>query len=679
MTLSKFAYCLTTCLILSLPSFAQSTSGEIVGIVYDQTGAVVPGAAVEARNEATGGSAKTVSTSSGQYRIPNLPVGAYRLEVTATGFTKVEVAKVQVELNRTAAANVTLQVGQAVTAVEVRGDAMTIDATNAQVGVTFQQRQVADLPITATGSGVINLSLLSSGVSTSGAVGVGSGPSVGGQRPRNNNFTVEGIDNNSKSITGPLSTIPNDAVAEFTLLTNQFAPENGHSSGGQFNQVVKSGTNQYHGMLLEYLQNRNLNAADQQSVVNQVDLHPRFDDNRFGGNFGGPIRKNRLFFFGDVEREPQGAATSPGQIFAPTQAGYAALASIPGLSATNLSVMKQYLAPAATATPAAATPKGHYPVIGGQTIELGQLPVLAPNYTDNTFVVASVDYGIGTWDQLRGRYIMQRTSQIDNLAALPAFFTTVPSNDYLATLSEFHNFTPSVTNEFRLGYNRQNQTFGTGPQQFPGLDKFPNLTINELGIDIGPDPGAPQGTIQNTYQGTDNLTWTKAAHTLKFGVDFRKYIAPQQFTQRSRGDYAWSTLEGFLRDLTPDVTAERTTGDVTYYGDQTETAFHVNDDWKLRPNLTINLGLRYERVTIPFGERSQTLNAISTVPGLIDFREPRVQNHNFMPRVGFAWSPGSHGDMSIRAGFGINYDKLFDNLGILSLPPQYNRPWTSPG
>ena len=336
MKFQKILCLLVPCLILSVPAMAQSTSGEIAGVVYDQTGAVVPGAVVQAANPATGTSARTVTTSSGQYRIPNLPVGAYRLEVTANGFNKVEMSNIQVELNRATSANVTLQVGQAVTAVEVSADAVTIDTTNAQVGITFQERQVADLPTTATGSGVINLSLLSSGVSTSGAVGVGSGPSIGGQRPRNNNFTVEGIDNNSKAVTGPLSTIPNDAVAEFTLLANQFSPEYGHSSGGQFNQVVKSGTNEYHGRLLEYLQNRNLNAADQQSVVNQVDLHPRFDDNRFGGNFGGPIRKNKLFFFADVEREPQGSALSPGQIFAPTQAGYATLASIPGLSATNL-------------------------------------------------------------------------------------------------------------------------------------------------------------------------------------------------------------------------------------------------------------------------------------------------------------------------------------------------------
>ena len=670
MTIQKIVCLLIPLLVVSSPTFAQSTSGEITGVVYDPTGAVIPGAAVEANNVATGVSSHAVSTSSGQYRIPNLPVGAYQLEVTAKGFTKFALADVRVELNRATTANVTLQVGQSVTTVEVSVSGSAIDTNNAQLGATFQQRQVVDLPTTATGSGVINLSLLSAGVSTSGAVGVGSGPSIGGQRPRNNNFTVEGIDNNDKGVTGPLSTIPNDAVAEFTLLANQFSPEYGHSSGGQFNQVVKSGTNQYHGMLVEYLQNRNLNAADQQYVVNQVDLHPRFDDNRFGGNFGGPIKRNKLFFFGDFEYEPQGAAISPGQVFAPTQAGYNTLASLPGLSPTNLNVLKQYLPAVATAAPASATPKGRYPVIGGKTIELGQLPVIAPNYTNKTYVVGSADYNVSLQDQLRGRYIMQRTSFIDTAAALPAFYATVPVNDYLVALSEFHNFSPSLTNEFRLGYNRQNQTFGVGPQQFPGLDQFPNLTITELGINIGPDPNAPQGGVQNTYQATDNLSWIKGAHSLKFGADFRKYIAPTQFTQRSRGDYEWSTLEGYLRDLYPDGLGERTTGNATYYGDQTETAMYANDDWKIRPNFTLNLGVRYERTTIPFSERSQTLNVISSVPGLIAFGEPRVQNLNFMPRIGFAWSPGKSGNMSIRGGFGMNYDRLFDNFGTLSLPPQ---------
>ena len=354
---------LLTCFIVTFShlAFGQATTGELVGTIYDQTGAVVPGALVAANNLATGASTSAISTTSGQYRIPNLPAGSYKLAVTAAGFTKTELTNLAVELNRTVTANFTLRVGEMVTGIEVSGAGVGIDATTAQVSTSFDTRQMADLPTTATGSGVINLSLLSAGVSSSGAVGVGSGPSVGGQRPRNNNFTVEGIDNNSKTVTGPLSTIPNDAVADFTLLSNQFSPEYGHSAGGQFNQVVKSGTNEFHGMATEYLQNRHLNAADQQSVANQVELHPRFDDNRFGGNFGGPIQKNKLFFFVDVERELNGMAASPGRIFAPTQAGYDTLASIPGLSSANLSVLKQYLPPTSAAAAPADTPKGRVP------------------------------------------------------------------------------------------------------------------------------------------------------------------------------------------------------------------------------------------------------------------------------------------------------------------------------
>lgn len=655
---------------LSTQVFGQVTTGDLVGTVYDQSGAVVQNAQVSANNLATGALTAALSTSSGQYRIPNLSAGKYKLTVTATGFAKSELTDLSVELNRSVTVNFTLKVGEAISAVQVDGAGIGIDTTTAQVSTSFDSRQMADLPITATGSGVINLSLLASGVSSSGAVGVGSGPSLGGQRPRNNNFTVEGIDNNSKVVTGPLSTIPNDAVADFTVLSNQFSPEYGHSSGGQFNQVVKSGTNEFHGMLTEYLQNRHLNAADQQFVANQVDLHPRFDDNRFGGNVGGPIRKNKLFFFVDVERELNGMASSPGRIFAPTQAGYDTLASLPGLSSTNLSTLKQYLPAASVTTAPGGTPKGRYPVIGGKTIELGQFPVLAPNYTNNTFVVGSIDYTISSKDQLRGRYVMQRNSAVDTAAALPSFYTTVPANDYLVTLSEFHSFSPSLTNEFRLGFNRQSQSFGIGTQQYPGLDTFPNVTIDELGINLGPDPNAPQSTVQNTYQGTDNITWTRGAHTLKVGVDFRKYISPQSFTQRSRGDYQWSTLDGFLHDQIPDGAAERTTGNAIYYGDQIEFGTYLNDDWKVKPNLTLNLGLRYERTTVPFSERSQPLNAISNTPGLITFGEPKVQNRNFMPRIGLAWSPGTRGTTSIRAGFGINYDKLFDNLGILTLPPQ---------
>ena len=155
-----------------------------------------------------------------------------------------------------------------------------IDTTTAQVQSTYETKQASDLPSASIGQGVLNLSLLSAGVASSGGVGVGTGPSVGGQRPRNNNFTVEGVDNNDKSVTGPQTFIPNDAVLEFTLLQNQFSPEYGHSSGGQFNTVVRTGTNTLHGRVYEYNQNRNYNALDQSFARTGILEKPRYDQNR---------------------------------------------------------------------------------------------------------------------------------------------------------------------------------------------------------------------------------------------------------------------------------------------------------------------------------------------------------------------------------------------------------------
>src|ERR1017187_6795660 len=315
-----------------LGSFAQSISGDLAGTIYDASGATIPNATIVGKNDATGVETTTKSAATGEYHLGNLPPGTYTVTVTAPGFTKAQIRAVTVALNAMATTNVKLDVGANVETVEVSAAAATIDTTTAAVQTAFSSASMADLPIASGGSGVINLSLLNAGVGSSGAIGLGSGPSVGGQRPRNNNFTIEGIDNNSGSVTGPLVTVPNDAVAEFSLQQNQISPEFGHSSGGQFNQVVKSGTNDYHGTAYEYLQNRNLNAADNISVVNGDALHPRYDNNRFGASLGGPIRKNKIFFYGLYEYNPIGKSSTPGALQAPTANGWATLAAIPGIN-----------------------------------------------------------------------------------------------------------------------------------------------------------------------------------------------------------------------------------------------------------------------------------------------------------------------------------------------------------
>ncbi len=677
-------------LLLSMPAFPQLTSGNITGTVYDSSGATIPGATVVARDLATNIESATTTTSAGGYRFENLPIGTYNITVTAEGFNKAQVNGVNVELNQTITTNATLSIGQASTTVEVTESAAAIDTTTAQVQTTYQAKQLADLPSASSGSGVINLALLNAGVTTSGGSGYGTGPSVGGQRPTNNSFTIEGIDNNALSVTGPVVTVPNDAVSEFSILQNQFSPDFGHSSGGQFNQVVKSGTNEFHGMAYDYFQNRNLDAADNLNYVQGNPLHPRFDSNRFGGNFGGPIKRNKLFFFGDYEYQPTGNVSSLAY-YAPTAAGYATVSALPGINQTNLSQFQKYQGTGAAAVDPATLPFGA-PVLvaprpgsneslgngvfapggtGAISIPMGLISSAPPSFQNAEFGVGSIDYNISDKDSLRGRFILNRIGTVDATGFPSVFYGIQPTNSYIATLSEYHTFTPTLINEFRFGYNRQNQTFPLfGNQSFPGLDSFPNIDVFELNAAYGPDPNAPQYTIQNLYQLTDNVTWTKGNHSFKFGFDGWNAISPSHFVQRSRGDYEWSYLSDYLYDNNPDGIAQRGLGNSSYYQNQQLYGFYVNDNWKIRPNLAINLGVRYEYQTVPLSENTQDLNASASVPGLMVFRSPTAQKANFMPRVGFAYSPGISGKTSIRAGVGLTYDVLYDNLGTLSLPPQ---------
>ncbi len=309
----------------SVLTFAQAVSGNIVGTVTDSSGAAVVGAEVVATKVATGVSATSKTSNSGEYRFDNLLAGTYRVTARSSGFRTTSVIA-EVLLNQTGTVNVTLSPGASTETVEVSGEAPIIDTTTAQLQTTYEDRQLLDLPTSGLGVstngqnlGVLNLALLDSGVGSTGGLGAGTGPSVGGQRPRNNNFTVEGVDNNNKGITGPLIYVPQDAVANFSVLQNQFNSEFGHSSGGQFNLAVQSGTNSFHGKAYEYFQNRNMNAVDT-SLANQgIFKNPRFDSNRFGGQFGGPIFKNKLFFFANFEYNPVGQAASPGSpLLAPT-------------------------------------------------------------------------------------------------------------------------------------------------------------------------------------------------------------------------------------------------------------------------------------------------------------------------------------------------------------------------
>ena len=261
---SKFSFWLATCLVLcfTLPAFSQSNSGDVTGTIMDSSGAVLQGAVVTATNQATNVKTVVGSNDEGTYRFTNLPVGSYTITGAAKGFSTSGLSDVAVDLNKTVTANITLAVGSTSVSVEVSESAAVIDTTTAQLESTFSTTQMIDLPTASSGSGIYNLTLLGAGVTSSGGVGQGFGPSVSGQRPDNNVFTVDGVSNQNHYNPSPLVYVGNDAVAELSMLQNQFNPEFGGGSGGIFNTVVKSGGNQLHGSIYEYMQNRKLNAVN---------------------------------------------------------------------------------------------------------------------------------------------------------------------------------------------------------------------------------------------------------------------------------------------------------------------------------------------------------------------------------------------------------------------------------
>ena len=652
--------------------YAQAMSGDLVGTVADASGATVPGATVTAVNTGTNVKFTGATNVSGQYRIGNLPPGNYDVSAAAKGFAAATLTGVAIELNRTTTADLGLAVATQTTTVEVTEAGVLLDTTTAQVQQTYSDQQLSQLPEAA--SSVLNLSLLEAGVASSGGTGYGTGPSVGGQRPTSNSFTIDGVDNNAKSVTGPVVSIPNDDVEEFTLLSNQSRAEYGHSSGGQFNTLVKSGTNTLHFTLYEYLQNRNLNAVDQSLKNGGVYSNPRFDQNRLGANIGAPIIRNKWFIFGGFEYNPIGQASSSASTFyAPTAAGYTALATAPGVSKTNLGVVQQY----AVAT--AATPGAPNVTVGNVTVPTGAISAIGPNFSNAYNAVISSDYDFSGKDQLRGRYVENHYAGLSTAADLPVFYTPTPNVSYLATGAWYHTFSPTLVNEFRLGFDRNNQSEPVGPQTFPGLDAFPNLFFNDLNLQVGPNGNYPQSGIDNVYQAIENLSWIHGAHTIKAGYQLNDYIAGTHFSQRVRGDYEYTTLANYLLDVFPDYYLSRTLGNPEFSGNALAHYMFVQDTWRASRKLSLDIGLRYEHTGVSQGAKNQALDAVASVPGLVDFREPKASTWGGLsPRLGLAYSLDPN--TVIRAGFGRASDVIYDNLPLNSPPPQYATSVTpSPG
>lgn len=648
----------------------QGIDSTLVGTVTDPSGAAVPGSQVVATNRETGVQASATTNAVGQYRIEHLAVGSYDVAVTAQNFAPRTQANVALQLNRTAEVSVSLEIASASAILQVIEAPAPIDTASSQLQTIFDSRQLVNLPAATVGSGFLNLSLLTGGVTSSGGLGQGTGPSVGGQRPSGNRFYIEGADNNSYFTTGVLGTVSNEAVSEFTLVQNYFGSQFGGATGGVFDAVVKSGGNQIHGSLYEYLENRKLNALDALYARQGATTPPRFDYNRLGATIGGPIRKNKLFYFGNFEYNPVGSAFSPGAaIWAPTAAGLQTLNSLAGVNKTNLGVLSQY-------TPAAGAEQGSIQVLN-TTIPVGPLSIIAPSYSNSYRAVGSMDWDISDRDRVRGRYLYSRYSGIDTSGiTLPEFFATVPSYTHLISLSEYHTFSPVLQNELRAAFSRNDGRRRAGDFKFGNLDTFPTLYFQDVGLQLGPDPSIPNGQIQDELQLSDSISKTFQRHTLKVGYDFRDIILSTSFVSNPRGYYGYQTLQQYLLDLTPDSFGSRflgTTGPMVngMPAGFLQNAAYAQDDFRVLPNLTLNLGVRYEYVTVPVLSRAQQYSSIADVPGVITFREPQSRRTDWSPRLGFAYSPGKNGVWAIRGGFSRSFDMPYGNLAANTAPAFY--------
>jgi hypothetical protein len=655
--------------IVLLPAgaaFAQSQNGTLRGIVKDTTGAVIPGATVTIINEATNDTRNMVSTSDGTFNFPALQLGDYTLNVELSGFNKYVQTHVSVKANQVTDVTATLQVGQVSNTVEVTSGSDMVQTTTTQAGGTIRDQAVEEMPNATLDGSPLNLAIIFPNTTTMPGGVAGQGGSVGGNRPRNNNFTIDGVDNNDVSLTGPLAPVIQDAVSEFNLLTNMFSAEFGHSTAGQFNILTKSGTNDIHGSAFFFGQNKKMNAYDNLTkaaipdrVAAGLPAKPRYDFARGGGTVGFPVIRDKFFLFGAYQYQTRGREATGVSVLAPTAAALSTLNS----QAAN-DVVRGYLAQFPVASTATDTV-----FVNGQAIPVGTFQAFAPDYFNQHDFQINADYNAGP-HQLRGRFLYDRyrAPWINPNLPLPQFTGDNAVDNRKVAFTDVWTVSSRWVNDFRLSYSRNVSLFGV-PSSFAN---FPNIEINTLGLDVGPEANAPQSSTQNSYQALDNVAWTRGAHSFKFGFEYRNWIAPSDFLPRSRGEWSYVDVGQFVSDLVPTGGngALRGAGTGFFAGNQQAFYGFVQDDWKVTPRLTMNLGLRYEYVTNARDAQLQNLNAISSVPGLFDFRTPKTDKNNFGPRLGIAWDPTGSGKTSIRAGAGVAYDVNFQNLVVLQLPPQ---------
>jgi len=672
-------------LALSPAAMAQTSKGFVAGTIIDQNAAAVAGAAVKITNTETGVVRETVTQSDGSFRLDAVDPGTYRAEIAATGFKSAARERILVAAAQTADLSTALEVGNPSETVTVSSsDAIELQTADGVRVNTLNSREITELPV--AGLNPVNLVFTLPGVVDPGALAGGNVQgtefSVNGLRPRANNQLIDGLENNDNSITGQsYQPTVRDGYSEVTILGSNFSAEYGRAGGAVVNVISKSGTNEFHGSVYNINQNSALaSLTPGQIAVEGLTETPKFNQNTFGFSVGGPIKANKLFFFGTFQRDLFRAGGVSSTAIVPTAAGATMLRALvpvgqnPALD-QYLAIVNTFVAPTADRNigiEAAGTPNRTLIPFGVAARQSAQ-PVDTDDY------IARIDWTPTMKDSLSFRYL--RNDQIFNNqfpstvagGQFPGFEVDVPgvADSFYAAYTR--NLSPSTTNEFRFGRNAFDVLFA--PRDSALSTAGPQITINTGSIStVGLSAVFPQGRNFKNYQFQDTVTHTISNHTFRFGVDILAQRGTQLVPINTRGTLSYNSgggftaLGNFVQGFSgPAGTASKVFGDGAETSDVTNQAYFVNDQWRVRENLSVNLGLRYEN----FGVVSNNA-PFPAFGGLFADPLARIEqqrdNNNFGPRFSFAYTPKfferlfGENKTVIRGGLAVNYDVFFNNI-----------------
>jgi len=661
---------------------AQTSNGTITGAVTDPQGAVVPSATVTAVSNSTGETHTTQTNGQGAYRIESASPGIYTVTVKAPNFAVTKLEKVTVTGSQTVTVNASLKVGTAETSVTVETTAAQIQTEDGAISHNISAVEITSLPIASLNP--IALVLTEPGVvAPTGREDFtnGIGFSVNGTRPRANNFLIEGQDNNDNAIQGQALQVTNlEATKEVDILTNSYSAEFGHGGGSVTNLIYKSGTNDWHGSVFDLLQNSTLDTANASDKANNI-AKGKSRENTYGFTIGGPIKKNKVFVFGSIQWDKTRQTANGSTITAPTAAGFAVLQ---GLAAGNPRLTNYLSALGNVRGNSDPNAIGHtnIQIDGGQLVEAGRTARTVGEPADDTQYVAKGDWLPTQNDTITLRYVLDRNTlapdffNFSNL--LPCCDTQQGGSAHNAGISYTHTFSPHVLNEFRVSYGRIGFTFGPTPATAANLvANGPTISISGLS-GFGIPSNMPQGRFHNTFQYQDSVSWIKGNHSYKFGADVARILVRDGVPFNSRGTLAYAAGNGSgLANFIDDFGGNNGSAAIAFGSPITRPTYtfqnyFAEDTWKLRNNLTLSFGVRYENDGAP--ENAMLFPAIDSVLGAADpnfFTTPHKQitdTNNWAPRVSFAYTPHfwqtlfGHDKTVIRAGYGIYYDNLFTNI-----------------